>query len=163
SIPPGAPFGTIAVGVRGDTIIEPNKTFLLNLSSPANATLARTQAVGTIVDDETRTTSFTNSSPITIPSSGAATPYPSIIAFSGLPATISKVTVTLSGLSHSYPDDLDVLLVGPTGQGVMVMSDAGDSQPVNNVTLTFDDAASPFVPDSAQISSRSSKPANYFP
>jgi hypothetical protein len=45
---------------------------------------------------------------------------------------MSKVVVKLNGLSHSYPDDLDLLLVGPDGQSAMLMSDAGARiQPVN--------------------------------
>jgi hypothetical protein len=33
--------------------------------------------------------------------------------------TMSKVVVKLNDLSHSYPDYLDILLVGPGGQSVM--------------------------------------------
>src|SRR5262249_517789 len=33
--------------------------------------------------------------------------------------------VTLRDLSHSWPDDLDILLVAPDGRKVMLMSDAG--------------------------------------
>src|SRR6266480_1805446 len=69
--------------------------------------------------------SFTNSSAITIPDSGAGTPYPSTINVSGTAGTISQVVVKLDGYTHTYPDDLDVLLVSPTGQKVIVMSDAG--------------------------------------
>lgn len=81
---------------------------------------------------------------ITIPSSGAATPYPSIINITGLPGVISKVTVTLSNITHTWPADIDVLLVSPHGERVMVMSDVTDdtSGPdALNVTLTLDDAA----------------------
>ena len=60
---------------------------------------------------ETRT--FSNSTAISIPSSGKATPYPSTINVSGMSGVISKVIVKLNGLNHTYPDDLDILLVGP--------------------------------------------------
>ncbi|QAY72649.1 hypothetical protein ET445_04100 [Agromyces protaetiae] len=59
---------------------------------------------------------------------------------SGLPTSLSKVTATLSGVSHSSPIDLDILLVGPAGQNVMLLSDAGGGTPVANATITFDDA-----------------------
>jgi hypothetical protein len=49
---PGQTTTTISVAVYGDTVPEADKTFFLNLSSPVNATLSRTQATGTIVDDE---------------------------------------------------------------------------------------------------------------
>ena len=40
--------------VNGDRLAEPNETFVVNLSSPTNATIADGQGVGTIVDDEPR-------------------------------------------------------------------------------------------------------------
>src|SRR5262249_17491654 len=81
----------------------------------------------------------------------------------GVSGTVSKVTVTLQGLSHTYPDDLDILLVGPTGQSVMLMSDAGQANDLNNVVLTFDDAAANSLPDSSQIPSGTYKPTNFAP
>jgi len=45
---------TITVQVIGDRLAEPNETFSVNLSSPTNATIADSQGVGTIVDDEPR-------------------------------------------------------------------------------------------------------------
>lgn len=81
-----------------------------------------------------------NPASITIPNSGAATPYPSAISVSGVTGPVTKVTATLHGLTHTFPGDLDVLLVGPGGQKVMLMSDVGGGTDVNNVTLTFDDS-----------------------
>jgi uncharacterized delta-60 repeat protein/uncharacterized repeat protein (TIGR01451 family) len=111
-------------------------------------------------------TSFVNSNSITIndataTSVGRATPYPSTIVISNLPGTITKVTVTLNNLTHDYPDDIDILLVSPTGQKVTLMSDAGGFNPLNNSVLTLDDAASSPLPDTAQIISGTYRPANY--
>ena len=79
--------------------------------------------------------------------------------------TVTKVTVTLNNVTHGYPDDLDVLLVGPGGQRVMLMSDAGSSasakNPLNNVSITFDELAANPLPDSNQIVTASYRPANY--
>lgn len=44
---------TFSVTVNGDTSIEADETFVVNLSPIATATFARTQATGTIVDDDT--------------------------------------------------------------------------------------------------------------
>jgi endoglucanase len=44
---------TVTVSVVGDTKVEPNETFFLHLSSPINASIARAQAIGTIVNDDT--------------------------------------------------------------------------------------------------------------
>ena len=43
---------TFTVPVNGDTVYEPTETFFVNLSLPSNATIARAQAVGTIIDDD---------------------------------------------------------------------------------------------------------------
>lgn len=43
---------TVAVTVVGDTEVETDETFLLNLANPVNATLAASEAVGTIVNDD---------------------------------------------------------------------------------------------------------------
>ena len=40
--------------VNGDRLAEPTETFVVNLSSPTNATIADGQGVGTILDDEPR-------------------------------------------------------------------------------------------------------------
>jgi uncharacterized repeat protein (TIGR01451 family) len=72
--------------------------------------------------------------------SGTAQPYPSPISVSGLNGVVSDVTVTLSNLSHSFPSDLEMLLVGPGGQDAVLMATAGGAYAVTNVTVTFDDA-----------------------
>jgi Tol biopolymer transport system component len=53
AVPIGSTSGTIAVQVVGDTVVEPDETFTVILSNPANATLARAQATGTILNDDT--------------------------------------------------------------------------------------------------------------
>src|SRR5690606_37058422 len=49
---PGETTKTIAVPVVGDTAIEPNETFFVNLSNPTNATIADGQGIGTITNDD---------------------------------------------------------------------------------------------------------------
>jgi Calx-beta domain/FG-GAP-like repeat len=49
---PGETSKTISVLMNGDTGIEPDETFSLNLSSPVNVELQNAQAVGTIVNDD---------------------------------------------------------------------------------------------------------------
>src|SRR5947209_2118467 len=73
---------------------------------------------------------------------GTGIPYPSTINLNGVPGTITSVSVTLNKLTHSFPEDLDILLVGPQGQNVMLMSDVGGSRGISKVNLTFSDSAS---------------------
>ena len=49
---PGETLKNILVTINGDLTTELNETFFVNLSNPANATLADNQALGTIVDDD---------------------------------------------------------------------------------------------------------------
>jgi subtilisin-like proprotein convertase family protein len=95
---------------------------------------------------------FVSTNSISIPDSGPALTYPSTIAVSGLAGVAIKVSVTLSNLTHSYPDDLDILLVSPSGRKVMLMSDVGGGVGGTNLTLTFDDSASASLPDSTGLS-----------
>lgn len=103
---------------------------------------------------------FANAGSITIPNTGSGSPYPSTISVSGVVGTVNRVIVQLSGFNHTFPDDVDVLLVGPGGQRVLLLSDAGGSLDVVNVNLTFDDTAINSVPDAAQIVSGTFKPTN---
>ncbi len=96
------------------------------------------------------TISRTNNNAITTPDSGPATLYPSEVLFSNSEGRIRNVRVTLHNISHTFPDDYDILLVGPGGQSAILMSDCGGTNDLNDVTITFSSAGSP-LPDSAQI------------
>ncbi len=85
--------------------------------------------------------SKTNASAITLVDAASASPYPATIAISNMPGTVSKVTATLRGFSHTYPSDIDVILVSPDGQAVSLMGAAGGGTAVSGVTVTFDDEA----------------------
>ena len=111
-----------------------------------------TSFVTTVSALPTGTRSFTNATAISIPDSGASTPYPSTINVSGMGGSVSNVTATLRNLTHTWTSDLDVLLVGPTGQAMVLMSDCGRAT-ANNVTLTFSDAAASVLTTSALVSS----------
>ena len=55
---PGEISKTITVFVKGDTKVESDETFFVNLSSPTNATLADYQGLGTILNDDAGSTSL---------------------------------------------------------------------------------------------------------
>jgi len=87
------------------------------------------------------TTVFANPSNIVIPASSIASPYPSTIDVSGEVGTITNITVTLHGMNHSYPGNVSVLLVGPGGQAVVLMSGTVGDFPMMNITFTLSDQA----------------------
>lgn len=106
-----------------------------------------------------------NDNPLAPPTT--ATPYPSTINVSGLGGQVTKATVTLTNFNHSWPSDVDVLLVSPptldapTGRKSLLMSKAGSSFTVNNVTLTFDDAATTSLPQFSPLVSGTNLPTSY--
>ena len=106
---------------------------------------------------------FENTGSISIPGSGGqgpASPYPSSIVVSGLGEPIESLTVSLFGLSHTFSLDIDILLVGPGGETVVLMSDAGSEADISNVDLTFMDGE-PLLPQNGQIVSGTYSPTNY--
>lgn len=107
------------------------------------------------------TNNLCNANRITINDNTTATPYPSSIVVSNVGGVIQKVVVTLNRFTHDFPDDVDVLLEGPDGQTVMLMSDAGGNLRASGLTLSFDDNVASILPDSGQLTSGTFRPANY--
>src|SRR5436309_15268387 len=96
--------------------------------------------------------SFTNPDAIAIPGEGTGdlngapgNPYPSTIDVAGLSGSISRVTVTVNHFSHTDPQDVNLLLLGPSGRSTLLMSNAGEDV-ANDVTFTFDDAVQDTIP-----------------
>ena len=111
---------------------------------------------------------FSNPAPIAIPGSGSgaatgapAAPYPSTINVSGVPLSIPKLTIKLNDFNHTFPDDVDVLLVSPTGRKMIIMSDAGGSTTATNLDITLDDDAPALLPNETALASGIFKPSNY--
>lgn len=94
-----------------------------------------------ITTDSTAATTFSNTNNLAISDTVTrATAYGSTINVSGETGVISDLNVTLTGYSHTGPPDVDILLIGPNGNGIILMSDTGGTT-VTNLNLTFDDAA----------------------
>jgi hypothetical protein len=115
---------------------------------------------------------FSNTDAITINDSPggvaqAASPYPSEITVSGVSDAVTAVSASLHGFHHTCPQDVDVLLVGPSGGSSLLMSDAGDCTEDPNrqpIDLTFADSASSAIPclsNGAELPAGSYRPANY--
>lgn len=128
----------------------------------SSATLSQEVNTHTVV---TGGNMFCNPGTFTIPGSGnnadPAMPYPSNIFVTGLSGNVAKVTVKINGFGHANPDDVDIMLVGPTGQNITLMSDAGGTTAVSGLNFTFDDAAASSLPDGPTLTSGTFKPSNY--
>ena len=75
-------------------------------------------------------------------------------------ALVADVDLELR-LSHTAPDDLDLLLVGPGGLQALVMADAGSSLDVEHLRFAIDDEGATQLPDAAPITDTRYQPANY--
>ncbi len=95
-----------------------------------------------------------------------AVPYPSAINIAGVPGVISKVSVTLSNITHTRPSELDLLLVAPNGERVMLLSDITVDAigfGVTDVTVTLDDSALLPLPTGSALTEGTYRPADYNP
>lgn len=109
------------------------------------------------------TTTYSNSTPIAVVDGGETS---SDIVVSGAAGNITGMTLSLNGLSHTYPDDLVFgVLNQDLGIGFVFMSGVGGSADISNVNLTFSDSASGYLPesfvDSFPVTSGTYLPSNF--
>lgn len=103
---------------------------------------------------------------LTINDGAAANPYPSPVTVSGLaniPATGNNVTLTINNFTRpgGRTDDIDMLLVGPTGASLIFWSDVGgNATTAISITVTLSDAGTSFLPDAGTLTSGTFKPTN---
>nr|MBA3480381.1 proprotein convertase P-domain-containing protein [Pirellulales bacterium] len=154
TVPLNDPFGTDSQYYVGMIVDADGNITEANESNNRN--------LGDGIDRESVTYAldFRNPTPVTIPASGGASAYPSNIIITGLTGMVTDVNVSFFGITHTLPDDLDVLLVGPAGQKVVLMSDAGGNSDISGVNLVLDDDATNFLPNSARLASGSFKPTS---
>ena len=143
------------------------RNHLVKATYIGNSTFATSNAtVNQRVDNNTTQTGSTycNTGAVAINDNGPSTPYPSNIFVSGASPSVVKVTATLKNVTHPYDGDIEALLVGPAGQNLVVVSDAGTAA-VTNVTVNLDDAAAGSLPAAGSWGAPNStitvKPTNY--
>lgn len=99
------------------------------------------------------THTFSNTNQINITDFEAANPYPSSLTVSGIQGSATtRFKVKIKRFSHTYPDDVGVLLVAPDGKKIRIFTDclgagASAGTGVSNLDLTFDDFAADPLPD----------------
>jgi uncharacterized delta-60 repeat protein/uncharacterized repeat protein (TIGR01451 family) len=155
--PVGRDFTFTASGNAGDRLVA---TLLLTDAGLTNGSAAFAFTIGGVASRN-----FGDTNQITILDNSPASPYPASVNVRNMGGTITKVSVTVSNLSHGFPADIDMMLVSPAGEKAVLMSDAGGTSanpnPLSNVTITFDSTAATVLPATARITPGSYRPANY--
>ena len=155
----GETVKTFTIPILNDALAEDRETVLLRLSNPTGgAKIGPSNPAVLVIEDRNH---FSNRSGIRFDSRD--------INVNGLTGIITKVKVTLDELVTRNPNTTDILLVSPTGQKMILMSDVGTSlATVNGVvvspfagTLIFDDAAATVLPSGTRFTPGTYKPTNY--
>ena len=165
----GAPFSFTANGTNGGAIAAvlqlqdgtntyPPVSFAFSL--PTTLTFANTNTI--IIPDPAPTIPPPHGYQSWPYQSGPASPYPSVINVSNVVGLLGGVTVTLSNLNHTYPGDINALLVAPGGAKTLLMSHAGN-QSVSGLNLTFDDSVTSLLPALGVLLSGTYQPTAYSP
>ncbi len=69
----------------------------------------------------------------------------------GIWGRITDLRVFIHGVTHTFPDDLDFLLLGPGGANLEFWSDAGGATDITNFNFGFADSFGLLLPDQAAI------------
>lgn len=143
TFPEGSTSQTFAVAVIGDAMDEPNETYLVNLSSPSNATLGDAQGVGTIWDDDLPPTISISDCTITEGNAGQANCVfsVSLSAASGYTVAVNFATAdetATNGVDYYGGSGTLTFPVGSTSQSlpVAVLGDTLD-EPNETYTVTL--------------------------
>ncbi len=150
------------------------KTFSVNVPANATVVLVVQQFVSAcnqyhVTVTGLNCTEFCNSDgPILIPAGagtgstiGPAGPYPSLVSVSGVPGTIASMSVELKDFNHSFSADIDVLLVSPTGQKMILMSDVGGSVGLDSLATIILRDSGIILPNATVIQTGLYIPTNY--
>ena len=132
---PGETQKTFVVSVVGDTAVEPDETFFVNLSAPSNATIGDGQGTGTILNDD---------SPAAVP-------------------TVSAVYLSGTAWARVFMTYLQTIGAGNSTYGFAVPGAAAqlDEMPwvnVNQVSITFSEDV---VVDAGDLAIRGLNVVNY--
>jgi uncharacterized repeat protein (TIGR01451 family) len=136
---PGQTNQTVTISVMGDPLNEADESFFLNLSSPTNAALGRSQAVGQILNDDPVPALLIYDAVVAEGNAGITNAL--FLAFLTAPSgqTVSASYYTAAGTAHSpadfiYTNGTLVFPPGTTARSIVVPV-RGDA--VNENTETF--------------------------
>jgi len=163
-VDPSPTFSINDVSAREGDAGTTNFGFTVTLANPGSseARVSFATAAGTAALPPTAafTAATATALPAAATTTGPASPYPVTLGIAGLSGSITRVGVRLNDVTHTFPADLDFLLVGPGGQRAMILSDAGGDGDISLADITLEDGA-PAPP--AALSSGSYAPTDAEP
>src|SRR6185436_13154858 len=124
---------------------------------------AATQFRLTVDPPPAGTARFINPSGMTIPPEGVADLYPSQIHVSGMNGSVTKLVLSIDKFSHARVQDVNMLLVSPQGQSVIIFSHVSGSRSDSNVRVNLTDSSTYFLPSNFSLWSEPLKPAVFPP
>lgn len=159
---PGITSREYAVPLCADAFTEPTESLNATLSNPGGtATVLGSTTVATLSINDTAS-KFRNEGNIAI-EDGAQAAASSIVV-EGEAGPVGSIRVTLYDVQHLNASDIDVLLVGPGGQNIVLMSDAGGAAGLTaSQTLTFVDSAGQVLPQNGAFSTAQYEPTSWTP
>lgn len=152
---PGETTKTVSVSIVGDTTIEPDETFFVNLSSPTNAVIGDGQGQGTITNDDSLATTISIGDATVVEGNAGTVNAIFTITLSAASAQSTSVTVnTASGSATSGEDFSEVtgqVITFAPGETVktVTVSVNGDVtfEPSETFTVTLSNAVNTTIED----------------
>ncbi len=138
SIAAGQTSKTFAVTINGDTTVEADESYFFNVSSVANATVARGQAIGTIVNDDSAVLPTLSINDVTVTEGNSGTSLATFtVSLSSLSA--SAVSFDIATANGTAAAGSDFVAIALTGQSIP----AGQASKSFNITINGDTTVEP--------------------
>jgi hypothetical protein len=137
--------------------------YSVEVRTPCHPSIVSTGMLAVVGENIPNPVTYSNAQPITINPYGTASPYPSSIQVQCVPGVVQKITVDIPKLTHVFVGDIDMVLLGPSGAAIKLMSDVHNATrlSVTNLSLTFDDDCPSRLPSTGLITSGCYKPTDY--
>lgn len=136
---PSAPLGPYTANFGNFIGASPNGTWRLYVIAPAISDSGKIDLGWSLTIDTAAAPDAVV--PASSTGTGVADPYPITRTVSGVDGVITDIDVALIGVYHGRPADLEMMLEGPGGQKVALMSDVCGGSVAINQAWAWDDEA----------------------
>jgi hypothetical protein len=154
---------TVSVPLCSDLLADANETVNMTLSNPSAPTAEGNPGSAVLRINDTASQAV-NTASIGLFAGSNANPYPSTINVTNGPPLVGAMRITLYGVRLDLAQNVDVLLVGPTGKQFILMADTGGPLAMTTpATLTFVDSIGQVLPCGGPLVTGVYRPTNCTP